>query len=303
MRSPLLPALALAVAASIFAPAPASAQGWRDFRVARQAGDIESLDVELLYGAGRLSVEPSGAPFLYDARVRYDTERFQPVRAWEVDGGHGRFRLALTSVDDETSSATVRLEDWDVDFDLEDLRDSGNELGELEFELHPRIPTRLRLGIGAARSRLELGGLSLSSLEILTGASETDLAFSEPNRVSMSELVLKAGAADFEAEGLGNARFERLEFKGAIGDVSLDFSGEWTRDATANITMGVGELAIRIPEEIAVRIVRSSLLIKLDAPGFERVDRSYVTPNWDTAEIHLEIELEAAFGTVEVERF
>lgn len=281
---------------------PAMGQEWRDFRAARQAGAVESLEVELLYGAGRLSVSPSETPFLYDARVRYDTERFQPLRGWTTEGTRGRLRLALTSVDDETGPATIRLEDWDLDFDFDDLRHSGDELGTLDFELHPEVPTDLRLGIGAARSRMEFGGLSLTSVEVLTGASKTEIEFSEPNRVRMSEITLKAGAADFEAEGLGNARFDRLEFKGAIGNVMLDFSGDWERSATAEITMGVGELTLRVPRDIGVRILRSSLLMTLDAEGFDRVDKAYMTPNWDTAEIRLDIELEAAFGSVKVER-
>jgi len=292
----------LAIAALLCTAVPVTGQQWRDFRAARQVGPVESLEVELLYGAGRLSVSPSDDSFLYDASVRYDTERFQPIRGWTTDGTRGRLRLAMTSVNDETGPATIRLEEWDLDFDFDDLRHSGDELGTLDFELHPDVPTDLRLGVGAARSRLELGGLSLTSLEVLTGASQTDIDFSEPNLVRMSDLTLKAGAAEFEAEGLGNARFDRLEFKGAIGNVVLDFSGEWEQSATADITMGVGELKLRVPRNIGVRIVRSSLLLKLDAEGFERADGVYVTPNWDTADIRLDIDLEAAFGTVEVER-
>ncbi len=261
-----------ALAVLVATAAPASAQQWRDFRAARQAGAIESLEVELLYGAGRLTITRSETPFLYDARVHYDTERFQPLRGWSSEGTRGRLRLALTSVDDETGPSTIRM------------------------------ATDLRLGVGAAAAHLDLGDLSLTSVEILTGASQTEVSFSEPNRVRMSSLTFKVGAADFEAEGLGNARFDRLEFTGAIGNVTLDFSGAWEQDATAEIKMGVGELKLRVPRDIGVRIERSSLLIKLDAAGFDRVDGAYVTPNWDSADVQLEIELGAAFGTVKIER-
>jgi hypothetical protein len=298
MRRAVLATLVGLVATS----APLSAQQWRDFRAARQSADIESLEVELLYGAGRLTVTGSDAPFLYDARIRYDTDRFQPLRGWSIDGERGRLRLAVTSVGDRTGPATIRLEDWDLDFDLEDLKRDADELGTLDLELHPGIPTDLRLEVGAAASRLELGDLSLSSLEILTGASDTQVGFQEPNRVRMPRLTIKAGAAEFEAEHLGNARFDHLEFAGAIGNVTLDFSGEWERDADAVIKMGVGELKLVVPRDIGIRIERTSILVSLDAPGFEKVDRSYVSPNWDTADVQLEIVLEAAFGAVEVER-
>lgn len=283
-------------------PAPAAAQRWRDFRAARQAGDTQSLEVELIYGAGRLRVSPSDAPYLYDARVRYDASRFRPLRGWTREGGRGHLRIAITSVEDADGPATVHLDEWDVDVDFDDLRRRGDELGRVDLSLHPAVITDLKLLVGAASADLDLGGLSLHSLEFATGASETDISFDTPNRVRMERLSLRAGAAEFEAHDLGNARFDRLEFDGAIGDVLLDLSGEWEANATAAIKMGIGELTIRVPRGIGVRIERSSVLISLDAPGFERTDRTYVTPNWDTADIRLEIQLEAAFGSVEVER-
>lgn len=283
-------------------PAPTAAQEWRDFRAARQASDAKSLEVELIYGAGRLQVSPSDAPLLYDARVRYDAARFRPLRGWSMDGDRGRLRIAVTSADDAEGPATIRLDDRDVDVDFDDLRRSGDELGRVDLALHPGVPTDLKLLVGAASADLDLGDLSLRSFEYATGASETDISFETPNRVRMERLSLTAGAAEFEAHDLGNARFERLEFDGAIGDVLLDLSGQWDASATAAIKMGIGELRIRVPAEIGVRIERSSVLISLDAPGFERTDRVYVTPNWDSAGIRLEIELEAAFGSITVER-
>jgi len=303
---PDLRPLALAGAALLAglptASAPLAAQEWRDFRAARQAAETESLEVELIYGAGRLQVTPSEMPFLYDARVRYDASRFRPLRAWTREGDRGRLRVAVTSVGETDGPATIRLDDWSVDVDLDDLRRRGDELGRIDLALHPGVPTDLKLLVGAATADLDLGGLSLRSLEFATGASETDITFDAPNRVRMERLSLTAGAAEFEAHSLGNARFDRLEFDGAIGDVLLDLSGQWDESATAAIRMGIGELTIRVPRDIGVRIERRSVLISLDAPGFEKTDSVYVTSNWDTAEVRLEIELKAAFGSVEVER-
>ncbi len=281
---------------------PLAAQDWRHFRAARQADGIGSLEVELIYGAGRLEVSPSDAPFLYDARVRYDESRFQPIRGWSLEGDRGRLRLAVTSVDGAEHPEAIRLDDWNVDLDFDDLRRRGDQLGSVELGLHPAVPTDLSIKVGAAEVDLDLGGLSLHSFEFLTGASETDISFDTPNRVRMERLSLKAGAAQFEAHDLGNARFDRLEFDGAIGDVLLDLSGAWDHSATAAIKMGIGELKLRVPRDIGVRIERSSVLISLDAPEFERTDRVYLSPNWDSAAVKLDIRLEAAFGTVSVER-
>ena len=93
-----------------------------------------------------------------------------------------------------------------------------------------------------------------------------------------------------------------MEFSGAIGGVLLDFSGEWERDASATVKMGVGELKIRVPRDLGVRIERKSFLIALDAEDFVRVDDAYISPNFDTAGHRLVIRLEAALGSVEIER-
>lgn len=278
------------------------AQDWREFRSARQAGTVESLDVEVTYGIGRLRVTPVPGSLLYDARLRYDRARFSPVRGWSVEGGAGRLRLALASRSDAESGERVRLDEFDLDLDLDDLKRLGDSEGRMELGLHPRVPIDLTLAVGAAESTLELGGLSLTSLDVATGASQMRISFDAPNRSRMDRMTLKAGAADFRAEGLGNARFERFRFEGGVGDVVLDFSGAWDRDATVSVSMGLGQLRLRVPDELGVSLRRRSLLASFDAPGFAREDGAYRTSNWESASRRVEIDLEAAFGAVTIER-
>lgn len=286
----------LAALVGLGAAAPSAAQQWRDFRTARQPGDIEELEVQLVYGAGRLSIAPSQEFLLYDATLRYDADRFEPLREWSREGDRGRLRLAVSSVPGDESRSKVRIE-----FNLDDLPRDGDEMGEVELRLHPLVRTSLELGVGAARTRLDLGGLTLVSLRFATGVGDARLTFDAPNRIRMDLLSLKSGAAKFRAEGLGNARFERMEFHGFVGDVVLDFSGEWTRSAEADITMAAGELVIRVPRDIGVRIERKGFA-SLTAEDFEKVGDAYLSPNWASAPVKLEIRLAAAIGSVEVER-
>ena len=86
-----------------------------------------------------------------------------------------------------------------------------------------------------------------------------------------------------------------------MGDVVLDFSGEWTRSAEADIKMMLGELVIRVPRDIGVRIERKGFA-SLTAEDFEKVGDVYLSPNWTSAPVKLEIHLMAGVGTVEVER-
>ena len=302
MRDPrfalLIPVLLLAVW-----PAIASGQDWKRFRAARQAGDLEALSVELGYGAGRLSVAPAENGWLYDVRMRYDASRFVPVRSWKAEEERGLLRVHLTSAEeDDDAPLEIDLNDFDLDVDLKDLQRLGDASGELELRLGTRVPTALELVVGASESSLELGGIPLTNVDVATGASDTRLSFDAPNPVNMDRLVLRTGAAAFRATDLGNARFERLEFRGGVGDVTLDFRGDWTRDASASVSMGVGSLKVRVPATLGVEVRKKSFLTAFSASGFERVGDAWRTENWSEAEHRLQLEVDAAFGSIDIDR-
>ncbi|MFQ5678208.1 MAG: hypothetical protein ACE5HP_01960 [Gemmatimonadota bacterium] len=282
---------------------PAGAQEWKEFRSSRQAAAYRSLQVEILYGAGRLHVEPAEGDRLYDVRMLFDSERYVPLRSWSEREGQGKLRVALTSArEEEDRSSEIRLDDFDLQLDVGDLKKLGDSSGRLDMRLSRDVPTELKVGVGAAKSAIELGGVPLTRLEFNTGASETRLSFEQPNPARLQTLSVKIGAASFRAEDLGNANFEHLTFQGGVGDITLEFGGEWRRDARASVKMGVGSLTLRFPRELGVRVRRKSFLTSFDAPELERLEEGvFESSNWAAAENHLELDLDAAFGSVRVE--
>ena len=279
--------------------APVAAQEWRDFRAARGIGDVEALEIELMYAGGRLDVSPSETQLLYDVRLRYDAESFLPHREWRRVGRTGHLRLTASSPEDgrDADDATPF---GDLELELEDLPRDADAAGRLDLSLNSSVPTDLRLRIGAGRARLDLGGAHLTAVELSTGASDVEVGFARENRAAMELLSIKSGATAFMAENLGNARFRRLEFYGFVGDVALDFSGSWRSSAEAEIKMGLGELVMRVPAHIGVRVRRSGLA-SLSAANFEKVGDYWLSPNWETARVRLEVTLVAGLGSVIVE--
>ena len=279
---------------------PGAAQEWRDFRTARQLGDLEALKIELMYAGGRLDVSPSDTQLLYDVRLRYDAERSLPRREWRRVGRTGHFRLATASSSEDRRDADEAMRSGELELELEDLPRDADAAGRLDLSLNSSVPTDLRLGIGAGRARLDLGGAHLTALEIITGAGDVEVGFARENRAAMELLSIKSGATAFTAENLGNARFRRLEFYGFVGDVVLDFSGSWRSSAEAEIRMGLGELLMRVPAHIGVRVRRSGLA-SLNVADFKKVGDYWLSPNWETARVRLEITLVAGLGSVIVE--
>lgn len=277
---------------------PASAQEWRDFRTARQLGDVETLEIHLMYAGGRLTVSPSEAPLLYDLKLRYDAEDYVPRREWRRVGRTGHLLLTTSSSSEERRDADEATRFGELE--LEDLPRAEGAAGKLDLTLNPSVPTDLRLGIGAGRARLQLGGAQVTALELITGASDVEVGFASENRAAMELLSIKSGATSFMAENLGNARLRRLEFYGFVGDVVLDFSGAWRSSAEAEIRMGLGELVMRVPAHVGVRVRRSGLA-SLSAANFEKVGDHWLSPNWETARVRLEVTLVAGLGSVIVE--
>lgn len=138
-------------------------------------------------------------------------------------------------------------------------------------------------------------------MRLATGASETRVRFGSPNRLSAERVKIEAGAADLRVEGLGNARAEKIEFSGGVGNTVLDFGGQWTHSALATVQMGIGAVTLRLPQSIGVRLDKSSFLTSFDSNGFVKRGSSYYSPNWDDASIRLTLDINAALGSINVE--
>ncbi len=177
-----------------------------------------------------------------------------------------------------------------------------NELGEMEVELGLGVPMDLVLEFGAVRANLDLGGLHLEDLELSTGASESTVEFSRPTEGRIRTAEFNVGAADFSAENLGNLRTDRLEVSAGVGEVTLDFGGDWTDDMRVDVSMGLGALEIYVPGDVGVRVDKDSFLTSLEADWLQKDGGVYYSDNWDRADHRLTVNIDAAFGSIRVVR-
>lgn len=273
--------LAGALIATVVAAGTADGQRIRSITSARQLSGERRLNVEVQYGAGRLRVEPARGDLMYRLEMRYNEDRFQPVTRYDRESG--RLTLGLESRGRRGGRLEVKRDE------------------HATVALSPRVPMDLDLEFGAGEADVELGGLSLSSLDIETGASETNVRFSQPNRVAARTVRLAAGAAEVRVTGLGNARAERFEFEGGLGEATLDFSGAWDRSATASIEMGVGAVRLRLPRSLGVRITKDSFLTSFDHGGMIKRGNAWYSRGYEQARNKLSIDIDAAIGSIEID--
>ena len=277
------PVALLAAAASLAAASPLAAQTWRTLTSARQRHGESRLTVDVSYAAGdfHLRAAPSGT--LYQMELRYDEDRFTPVR--EYDGDAARLAVGVRGVHGEN-----------VDLD----RKRNGPAPSLDLDLSPDVPLTLNLDLGAVRSQVDFGGLALRSVRYRTGASESTLRFSRPNPEPCSTLQMEAGAAAFHAWSLGNANCRLIRFDGGIGDVTLDFGGTWRGAMQAELRLALGSLTLMLPRDAGVAVRVSRFLASFERSGFVKRGDTYYTPGYDAASRHLSIDVTAAFGGVNV---
>jgi N-terminal domain of toast_rack, DUF2154 len=275
-RGAFILGLVAAVAVAVAVPGPASAQDWRTMTLTRRTAGQDHLSIDLQYGAGDLSIHPVNDDVLYRAMIRYDADRYEP----------------LTDYHDGTLSIGIR--------GGKGINIHNQDAGRLDLGLGTGVPLDLDLKFGAVEANLDLGGLRVRSATIETGASETTVRFSTPNPETLSSLELSIGAASFKAYDLGNANVDRMVVNGGVADVDLDMGGAWQRDMTAEVKMGMGSVSFRVPRDVGVRVHKSGFLASFDASDFNRSGDDYISSNWDRAKRHLKLEIDSAFGSINV---
>ena len=277
MRRMLLSLLALALGAS-----GAAAQSMRPFSTYRQWHGETRLDARLEYAAGALRLAAGRPNELYRMDVLYDGERYVPVSTF--DAARGGVGLGLRAAGEGGLRVVSRGQ----------LRQTAS------VTFSPRSDLALSVTLGAVDGDLELGGLRLTDLRLEAGASRATVRFSQPNAARCRAATLTAGAAELSVVGLGNSRCDRITFEGGVGRVTLDFGGTWTSSSQVAVKMALGEVVLRLPRAVGVRMTLDKFLASFEPQGMVRRGTSYLSPGYDQATRHLDIDVTTAIGGVTV---
>ena len=275
--------IGLAVLALVAGVTSASAQSMRSFATFRQLHGETRLRATLDYRAGGLRITPGRANELYRMDASYDEDRYSPTSTY--DAGRGVVTLGLQPA----GQGGLRV------VSTRQLRQDAT------VAFAPSVDLDLALALGAVQADIELGGLSLSALSMEAGASQAVVRFSEPNLSRCRAAEITAGAAELTVLGLGNSRCDRFALEGGMGKVLVDFAGTWTASSAAEIKMAVGDLTLRLPRKVGVRLTLDRFLARFDPAGLIPTGNAFESPGYDGAERKLDIDVTTAVGGVKVE--
>lgn len=241
------------------------------------AGRPEPLRVDLDIVASEVEVEPGPAGEPIRLEATYDTRRFDLEETF--DAASGRYR--------------VRFRNRRPLFFVGRVESGSNHLRLVVPRDHPvAIDGRIRMG----ESRLELGGLWVTDVDLRLGAGEHRLSFAEPLREPLGRFDLQSGVGEVEIRRLGNASPAEAEIHQGVGELTADLSGAWRRDARVEVKLGIGECRVRAPDEAALRVVDSD--IGLGQKSIRAASSRTPVPGEPT----VELTVSGGIGEVQVER-
>ena len=215
---------------------------WRGDEVNPGSMNPPALHVSLTLEEGQFDVLPGepGGPIRVDAQ--YDAGSFLLTHesATGPDGTRHfnlEFRRTAWMLRGLLSPQTIKLE------------------SRIRVFLPPDVPMNLVLRLSKGQHDVDLSGLAVRSLLFKTGMGQTNLTFDQPNPVSMELCWIRAGQGQLKARGLGHANARVLDFRGSMGESTLDFGGSPLGETFAKVRMSMGSARIRIPAERRVEYV------------------------------------------------
>jgi len=203
------------------------------------------LDVNLSFGAGKMTLLPNPGEDLLSGTATYNVADFKPEVTVDDNGvSLKQGNLKLNAV--PTISETIK-NDWSIAIKNHNIE--------------------LSIKAGGYSGDFEFGGLAISDLHIADGAANVKLKFSTPNTTPMNAFRYETGASNITMDKLANANFQTMIFQSGAGNYNLDFSGLLQRDASIFVETGLSRLVISVPDGVPARVNFEGPLSKVIMSG------------------------------------
>ena len=122
-------------------------------------------------------------------------------------------------------------------------------------------PFILEGSIGLAESNLELGGLWLVDFDLEVGLGEHRISFDAPIPVPLDRFRLDHSIGELRVDSLGHASPRTVDVTRSIGSMHLDLNGNWRNDSNIDVSCGIGECRVEVPDDVQVVFEGGGVLI------------------------------------------
>ncbi len=175
------------------------------------------------------------------------------------------------------SNGNLTVQHADVQAGIRSLFDLDEYRNEWDLRFNEDVPMEMQIDTGAGQSVLNLGNLALTRLDVNTGAGDVELDLG------------------------GSQSLTRFDYDMGAGDSRLDLSGDWQNDLDATIRGGVGQLSLRLPSAVGVRLDINAGIGAINASGLTKDGDIYTNAAYGESDVSLIISIDAGVGEINLE--
>ncbi len=157
----------------------------------------------------------------------------------------------------------------------------------------PNVDYSVDNGIGTLHVQQDGGGTHIGNSDNTWNLKVTD---STPLELKID---MGAGRGDFR---LAKVDLTRLEVNIGAGQVTVDLTGERTKDLEATIQGGVGQAVVKLPKNIGVVATVHGGLGSVDVRGLTKDDERYVNAAYGKSPQTLRLTVEGGIGQIKLEQ-
>jgi len=127
--------------------------------------------------------------------------------------------------------------------------------------------------------------------------NEWDLRLNNDVPMNLS-LDMGAGTSDLQLAGLS---LTGLDIILGAGKSTVDLRGDWKDDLEASIKVGAGDITVRLPSDVGVRVEIEAGPTAINASGLTKDGNVYTNAAYGVSDVTLQIKIEAGVGQVTLE--
>jgi predicted membrane protein len=91
-----------------------------------------------------------------------------------------------------------------------------------------------------------------------------------------------------------------LDLQLGAGAATVDLTGDWQQDLDATIQAGVGNLVLRFPSDVGVRVDIEGGIQNVNTSGMNQDRGSYVNSTYGESAVSIRLDIEAGIGNIEL---
>ena len=250
-----------------------------------KASTDRPLEVLLKVDVGEVLVEKGTDERTGTVTIRYKTQKFRQ----QIDFDENRNRLKIY-------------------FDMKGLKNvnTDEDPAEVSLKLPYGVDILFDSKIKAGEVRMEMGGLRLREFSLTTWAGDVEVRFDEPNPIVMDFFDVDAKVGELRLVELGNARFEKADINGGIGEIDIDFTGAFVSECKAKVDLDIGEASVLLPRNAGIQMSIGggfSFLSQKNVDGsLYKRGRSYYSEDFEDSRSKFYLRITPGLGELNVDR-